>query len=174
MTSEQESMDNFGFCATCGVPFNEQRAVVINGGISGTLCARCSHVLEHEDLAQLRTLIDVYENPVLVINDKRRIIAANLAAVQTLGKEMDRIVGSLAGDSINCENARLPGGCGHSKNCGPCVINNSVLTTLSGHVEVTGAPAYRVLVSDDGTGHVEHTFSVSTQRVGARVLVQIA
>lgn len=171
MSAEQTISANTGFCATCGVPFNAQQKVALNGGISGPLCSRCLHVFEQEDPGQVRTLIDVYENPVLVINEQRRIIAANLAAIQALDQDMDLIVGSLAGDSISCENARLPGGCGHTVNCRACVINNSVTTTLSGPVEVTGAPAHQTILREGK--HKQQTFAISTQQIGERVLVQV-
>ena len=167
----QTSHGESGFCATCGVPFDAEQPVAVSGGISGQLCAQCRRTLTNKKGKQLQSFIDIYENPLLIINTKRRIIAANLAAMQALSQDMSKIINSLAGDVISCENARLPGGCGRTQNCRACVINNSVSTTLSGPVEVTGAPAHQTIVRDGE--HAQQTFLISTQRVGDRIMVQV-
>src|SRR5689334_19777476 len=70
----------------------------------------------------VQPLIDAMPSPVLVLDARRQVVAANPAALGMLGLSLDEVLGHRTGEVFGCLNWRSgPGGCGtaaHCRNCG--------------------------------------------------------
>ena len=81
----------------------------------------------------LRTLLDAYPSPVLVMNRELVIHDANQAAIDFIGDPAKVILNKLCGDALHCMNARQPsGGCGKTKFCSKCVIRQTTAAVAKG------------------------------------------
>lgn len=171
MDTDLRPSEALSYCSTCGKALFHAREIGLSGGLTQDLCSTCSKVISTGRQDQVRALIDVFENPLLITDLDRRVTCVNLAGERALGDSMDSIIGSLAGDVIVCENASLPGGCGHTENCRACTIRNAVTTTLESQAEVTGAHAVQTVLR--AGQRLEQIYAISTQRVGPRIIVQV-
>jgi hypothetical protein len=86
-------------------------------------------------------------------------------------KEQDAMVDQLLGDVIECVNAGLPGGCGHSVHCSMCTLRNTLIKTLDTGQAAVDTPATRNVNSPEGERPVH--FLISTEQVDGRILLKI-
>ena len=81
-----------------------------------------------------RMLFDAMPMPIFVVDDDVCILECNAAAVNLLGKNKPFLIGKRCGEVLNCSHAReVPEGCGHSPDCGGCVVRKSVRAASRGH-----------------------------------------
>jgi PAS domain-containing protein len=80
--------------------------------------------------------------PVLVLDGDARVLGANRAASERLGRDLSAAAGLLAGEAMACSHSRLPGGCGRTVHCRECAIRNTVArVSRTGRAE-RGVPAW--------------------------------
>ncbi len=89
--------------------------------------------LHFENKDYLEQILDLSPVMLLVSDKDVRILDANKAAENILGKSGESPKGNRCGDLIRCVHAlEAEGGCGTSKFCPDCVIRNSVKKALQG------------------------------------------
>lgn len=107
---------NMGDCE----PFGET-------GISHGMCDTCFASFDNQlDGVSLENYIEKFDLPVLIVNEDARILAANRLAQQTIDKPIRDMIGSHAGNVMECAHARLPEGCGNTVHCLGCTIRNTI------------------------------------------------
>ena len=81
-----------------------------------------------------RMLFDTVPLPVFVVDEDVRILECNTAAAGLMGKSKQSLIGKRCGEALNCIHAlETPDGCGHSPDCGECVVRKSVRAASRGH-----------------------------------------
>ena len=155
-------------CAWCKKDMNADESR--EGLVTHSICDACKISVIYKHIP----LLDVLENlvqPVLVVDSEGVVDAANGAARDMLGKELENIKGRLGGQVMECAYAKLPMGCGKTEHCTGCAIRNTVMKTFS-----TGSPqkkveAYQFI--DTPQGKKRMRFFISTEMVGEIVLLRI-
>ncbi|MBI3565198.1 MAG: PAS domain-containing protein [Elusimicrobia bacterium] len=136
------------------------------------ICPECSaRLLESVSLSAVREFLESLGAPVLLVDDDVRVLVANTAACDLLGRERSEVERLKGGDVIQCVHADLPGGCGQSVHCRSCTIRNSVRKTFETGLPVRRAPAYPDVYLRDGVKTL--SLRVSTERVGGAILLRI-
>lgn len=80
----------------------------------------------------LRKIFNAIPSMLLIVDEDVRIWHLNLAASHKIGIGTD-IYKERGGEVLHCLNAlNIFGGCGHSQNCGECILRNSVRKAISG------------------------------------------
>lgn len=137
------------------------------------VCPQCSvRLMESMSAGAVRQFLESLDAPVALVDDDMRILAANGAACELLGRERAEVERLKGGDAMECANADVPGGCGQSPQCRSCVIRNSVRHTHETGLPVKDAPAYPEVREGDGTRRL--SLNISTERVGGAVLLRIS
>lgn len=143
-----------------------------NSRVSHGICPDCrDHFFPSEGPPQLAEFLDKLSVPVLVVDNDVRVLAANEKASSLLGKEVDRVVGCLGGDAIECSYARLPGGCGKQIHCRSCTIRRTVLDTYETGASHFDVPACADILNGRTSSQVE--FLISTAKSGDYVFLKI-
>ena len=97
----------------------------------------------------LRTLLDAFPSPVLVVDATLRIYDANRSALNLVGKDSETTLKRLCGDVLHCLHAlNSEKGCGTTESCPDCVFRQ----TAEG-VESRGETVRRMsemLLQEDG------------------------
>jgi len=135
------------------------------------ICEDCAKRFLEDEPKCLRDFLDRLGVPVLVLDPVARVLAANSHAQNLLGKALPTTGRLMCGDAIECANAKLPGGCGHTEHCATCTIRNAVLETFA-----TGRPFVRVPAYPDlelGKETKTMCLRISTEKVGESVLLRI-
>ncbi len=156
-------------CAWCGseiVPRGTEEPA--DGPVSHGICASCRDNLDCQEGVALQSYLDSIPLPILVLDSKFQIAALNRKACEITGsnpKEAQR----LPGDVVECEQARLPGGCGRAVCCSGCAIRKAVLKTFETGEPESGIPATLTLEGDQSSV----ALTISTVRVGDVVMLRI-
>lgn len=96
-------------------------------GVSHGMCEKCFAYFSHQlDGVSLETYIEQFDLPVLIVNEDARILATNSLAQQTIDKPTRDVIGSHAGNVMECAHARLAEGCGNTDHCLGCTIRNMI------------------------------------------------
>jgi len=115
--------------------------------------------------------LDRIAAPVLLVDGQAVVLGANREAQRALGQEAVALQGLRSGDAVQCEFARLPGGCGMQEPCQTCLLRVSLLRTHD-----TGEPVVRLATArEDGGGPSPERLrlTISTEQVGKTVLVRV-
>lgn len=109
--------------------------------ISHGMCADCfAHFDRQLDGLPLNAYLDGFAVPVLIVNQDARIVALNQMAASRVGKSEQEVFGLLAGEVIECQYARLPGGCGKTVHCETCTLRIVINQTVKTRKTVKHAP----------------------------------
>ena len=92
-------------------------------------------------------------------------------AARFLGKPLDQVIDSLAGDAMGCRNACLPGGCGKAVCCFGCVIRSVVRKTYETGEPADHIPAILTQGIPDQSREID--LLVSTRKAGPAVILRI-
>ena len=159
-------------CCVCGVNLVDKPSDVIgNDAVSHGLCESCAHHFMAQVGMPLAEYLEGLHVPVLTVTPEGTIGAANQEALKLLGKSPVNIQGFKGGDVFECENARLPGGCGQTVHCSGCTIRNTVMDTVQ-----TGKPHRRVqayLNQYSDSGSHRYDLLISTEKKGGVVFLNI-
>ncbi len=107
----------------------------------------------------------------MLVNGDLRVLDVNPAGEAMLGAERASLIGRLGGDVFECENSKLPGGCGRSVHCSGCVLRETITSTWSTGSPHTRVPATLSVKADDDPSEI--ALFVTTAKVGDRVLLRI-
>lgn len=106
----------------------------------------------------------IYNNApiiMILIDEDRRLLKANRAALELADRDLEQAVGLRGGELLKCVHAwDDERGCGFGLDCQACVLRQTAISTLA-----TGKPHFRVeapLVIDRGEGPVRLTVMAST------------
>ncbi len=156
-------------CALC----NKEMAAAGTSGeapISNGICDDCASSVNFREMS-LREYLDSIPAPVVLLDSERRVKVANRSACKYLGKNIPEIEGFTGGIVLECENARLPGGCGHTVHCSGCAIRKAVLDTLLFEKEYVKIPAYLNRQTLQKAGRID--LLISTEKIHGLVLLRI-
>jgi PAS domain-containing protein len=131
------------------------------------MCADCEDYYSGQIGQRLGDFLDRLGTPVLVVDKDGRALAANRALALLVGKTPETLPGLLGGEVMDCERARLPGGCGKTVHCPACAIRNSVAATWA---DGATRSALATLAHVDGPLELEITTALEPGR-GVRVTV---
>jgi PAS domain-containing protein len=95
------------------------------------ICPACAQKLIAKHGRPLQEFLDDLDAPVLLVDDRAVVIAANQRAQNLLGKKLPLLAGRPAGDAINCIHAKTPEGCGNTVHCRTCAIRVAVTRTFA-------------------------------------------
>jgi signal transduction histidine kinase len=74
-------------------------------------------------------------NMVLMLNEHRQIVYANLIALETLGVGVDALLGKRPGEAVGCIHAHEESGCGTTEFCATCGAAVAIASSLAGEPE---------------------------------------
>ena len=142
----------------------------IDAPVSHGICDACSVDAEFER-ERLDDFLNRLAGPVLAVDAGGRVVGSNRVAAVLLSSDMALANGRLAGDVISCVYAELPGGCGRTTHCTGCEIRRAFEQTAATGEPVRDRPAFSYNRTPQGP--VWRRFTISTERVGALVMLRI-
>ena len=154
------------FCDAVISPGNSPDDLVSHG-----VCRPCHDRILATFRVNVKKFLDLFDAPVFLVDENVNILAANTLALAFLAKSSDQVTGILCGSVLECCNACLTEGCGHTPYCRDCAIRNSVSETFS-----SGMPVVRrhAAISHNNDGHKESMhFLVTTEREEGVVLLRL-
>jgi hypothetical protein len=116
-------------------------------------------------------MLNAITDPVLVIDGRGVVRAANDCGMKFLGKESAEVEGCFGGEVLGCAFANLPEGCGRTKHCETCAIRNLVLDTLVRGRGYTHVPAFQKIRTRRGDRIMR--FYISTEKFGGQILLRL-
>ncbi len=121
----------------------------------------------------IKVVLESLNGYVLVLNDKRQILAANEEVLDLLQKESpSSLVGMRAGEALKCIHFRDgPGGCGTSKACKTCGAVIATMASLEKDIPVKGECS---IVVENETKKISIDFKVKSTPIkisGQKLLV---
>jgi len=142
-----------------------------NAPLTHGLCVDCVGYLEGNPI-KLGQVLESFATATVVVNSRGTVVGANGASLVMLGKAMSEIAGELAGNVIECSNARRPGGCGRTVHCDGCGIRRAFTETLRTGVPSVAIKARTYRPSADGTLAIRE-WVLTTERLDQLVLLRI-
>jgi PAS domain-containing protein len=123
------------------------------------MCPECDeHFHRQWSGLKLGEYLDAFDVPVAVVNEERRLVAANQSMADLIGKSQRDVFGLLGGEVMECVYARLEAGCGKVVHCGTCTIRRTVERTMATGESFSRVPAH--VDQDGGRTHLV----ISTQK----------
>lgn len=98
----------------------------------------------HETTKQQKMLDIAFENAptiMLLVDSECRVERINKIGLESVGKNLDRILGMLAGDIFSCVHASEENGCGGTSSCATCPVRTTITNTIrtgSNHYNAEG------------------------------------
>jgi len=159
-------------CYVCGLHLgNKPSDVFGDDAVSHGLCESCGHHLIAQLGMPLPEYLEGIPAPVVTVNPEGAIGTANQKACQFFGKFPERVCGFKGGEVFECENARLPGGCGQTVHCSGCTIRKTVMDTMQTGMPHHGVPAYLNQHSESGSRSFD--LIISTEKKGGVVFLKV-
>lgn len=155
-------------CSYCTADMGTKGSRESDAVVSHGICAACYAYFKRQwDGLTLGEYLDDVDGPVLVVDQDGRTVAANQAMADMLGKSERDMFGLLGGEVMECQYARLPGGCGKTVRCKACTIRNAV-----NHTRETGESRIKIPANvDRSSGRID--LVISTEKIGEMVRVII-
>jgi len=153
-------------CSFCRVELGDKEPLD-GDSVTHGMCDSCAdHFGQQWDGLGLGEYLDRFDCPVLALNGDRRVVAANQAMADLMGKSERDVCGLLGGEAMECLYSRLPEGCGNTVHCETCTIRKTVMEVLETGESREQVPAY----VDRGERRLALTISAH-ERDGIVVLV---
>ena len=115
------------------------------------------------DADLLSAIFDAVPTPMFLVDDDVRILLANRAGSDLLGRALDGVLLERAGEALHClHSSASPGGCGQSPACRDCVVRRAVGEAHAGGA-VRRRPARMTLLH--GGAPEERSFLVSASPI---------
>ncbi|MFI5118379.1 MAG: hypothetical protein ACHP8B_16955 [Terriglobales bacterium] len=140
-----------------------------DGPVSHGICESCRNNIECQEGVALQSYLDSIPLPILVVDSKFEIAALNSKACEITGSSPKDAAKRLPGDVFECEQARLPEGCGRAVCCSGCAIRKAVLKTFETGEPESGIPATLTLEGDQSSV----ALSITTVKVGEVVMLRV-
>lgn len=109
--------------------------------------------------------------PVILIDHNNTYLSANDKALPMLSKDRINLQDQRIGDVFSCENSKLPGRCGHTKNCGGCQMLQLIKNTYEGKRKFENVPV--TLKQKIDNIQEELNLKLSAEKVNDFVLLRI-
>ena len=129
-------------CSFCRADLGEKEPLEVDVVTHGMCDACADHFGRQWAGLGLGEYLDRFDRPVLAVNQDGRVVAANQAMADMLGKSDRRVFGLLGGEAMDCRYARLPEGCGSTVHCKTCTVRNTVTEVLETGEPREGVSAY--------------------------------
>jgi PAS domain-containing protein len=130
-------------CAWCTKPLDDKpHDPADDQEITHGICDDCMSNIKAQMGVPLHEFLDGMNMPVILVDKYLNILDANENAKNFFGKPFERIRGIPCGEVFECENARLPGGCGDTIHCSGCAIRRLVTDTYRNNTIYQQVPAY--------------------------------
>lgn len=158
-------------CAWCGTQLGEGADGGPGGGVTHGICPDCYADVNGRAGVPIQEFIASLDEPVFFVDEDHTVGMANAPAVELAGKAPEEIIGERHGTVLECSNAHLPGGCGHTVHCSGCAIRQAIAHThLTGEAQER-VPATLQVVRNPTLADAELT--ITTRQVGDKVLLKI-
>lgn len=160
-------------CSWCQVYLGEtDTAGVSTQAITHTICEGCAAKFFTDNPQHtLKNLLDKFSIPIMVVGSNAEVRCANQSALSLFNKNSEKIINRLAGNVIECANARKPGGCGNSDSCSGCVIRSAIEKTHATGKNQENATAHKTINTPLGKKKVR--LVVSTEKINNIVLLKL-
>lgn len=149
-------------CAWCGSVISDG-----NDPISHGICQDCRKIMLFEEEHTLQSFIDSIPVPIVVLNSSLLPMCSNRTGMERFHLVKEEVAHCTLGEVVECENSRLPGGCGKTAHCSACVLRRTVTETYETGRRSAMLPAK--LMSESK----EIWYYVSTIKVGDCVVVKL-
>lgn len=158
-------------CAWCHIPMGETESVHDESAITHGICHSCLTSLFGNKNIDFTPFLNSLSAPVVLIDSNNTYLSANNTALSLLDKDHIQLQNKRTGDVFTCENAELPGGCGHTEKCGGCQMLQLINNTFDGQNHFSNIPITLTRNKD----HIQEELNlrISTEKVNGLVLVRI-
>ncbi len=157
-------------CAWCKKELAPREEMGMEREITHGICSVCALKFSHNVPQTVKAMLDLINEPVLVIDSLGIIKTANENGLKMLGKDLDAVEDQL-GDALECSYAKLAEGCGRTEHCRTCAIRNVLMETLVNGKCYHKVPAYQKINTPNGERIMR--FYVSTEKIGDQILLRI-
>jgi PAS domain-containing protein len=137
--NSKETVDDIGskrgpgmhlICSYCNRYIKEKKPFEVTSRTHG-ICPDCYvQLLKQNEGLSHDEYLETFDVPVVIVDSQRRITAANQAALGMIEKPIERVVGILGGEALECLHSKLPEGCGRTIHCETCLIRILILKTI--------------------------------------------
>lgn len=158
-------------CAWCKKALSPREEMGTEKEITHGICSLCALKFTKNVSKTAREILDIIDEPVLVVDSLGVVKTANQSGLDLLGKDLDAIEEHLGGDVLECAYARLPEGCGKTEHCKTCAIRNVLMDTLLHDRSYSKVPAFQKINTPSGERIMR--FYISTEKVGEQILLRI-
>ncbi|MDN5278857.1 MAG: hypothetical protein PWR01_2822 [Clostridiales bacterium] len=138
--------------------------------VSHGICSKCAELLLKDLEMPIKTFINQFKMPVMVVDDVNNVIVANEATEEISAMKFDIGDQLKCGNLIGCVHSDQPEGCGATVHCQACVIRKAILFTHE-----TGQPFVEQACPDHHffKGNRNPTMIVSSEKFGNRILLKV-
>jgi hypothetical protein len=159
-------------CAWCGRPLGDEHDPDGAGRwITHGICSDCRDKMLNTLAISLSEFLDMLPEPVLLVDERARVLGANEAARRTVPDSTAVGPDQLLGEVFECVHAQSPGGCGRTIHCSGCAIRRAVTDTYRTGESSLRVPATLTLGPEGEPSPVR--LLVTTEKVGDRVLLRV-
>lgn len=138
--------------------------------VSHGICTECADCFGPGPQT-LEQFLERLPMPVAALDGTGEVVLANALGRSRVGTLAAGVTRPRAGDVLECANARLPGGCGHTVHCRGCTIRFAVADTYATGTPHDRVPAIADDVPIDDSQPVRYW--VSTRKHGELVLLRV-
>ncbi|MBI9104744.1 MAG: hypothetical protein JEY99_20175 [Spirochaetales bacterium] len=158
-------------CSKCGKKLDPISLDLLNDDIvSYGLCLTCARIYSFEKQPDF---LDTLNIPAMTISKELIIHSLNKKASLLFTKPASQIRGIKHGKISSCPNEKKQKDCGNYSKCMDCVIRNAVLKTFNTGKGVSKLPVPDYLANDSTNRKKDHSFEITTGKVGNLVLLCI-
>ncbi len=107
------------------------------------ICAPCRAILVTDEAQgqSLQAFIDTIPVPIVVLDGSLSPVCTNKSGRETFHLLDEELTHFTLGEVVECDNARLPEGCGRTVHCSGCVLRKTVTDTYATGHQVSMVPA---------------------------------
>lgn len=150
-------------CAWCGSLLEEG-----SGPVSHGICPSCSEGLLSQQRANLRRYLDLFDEPVALVDGEAAVVAAGRGLGTLVNRDPEELTRLTPGELLDCASATDAGGCGSDRSCESCGLRSAVRSTFQ-----SGEPIVRAVATVRQRVGGELRFAVTTERFGNAVLLRL-
>ena len=116
-------------CSYCGKFIKDKEPIEVHKNTHGN-CPDCFvPLLKQNNGLSYDEYLESFDIPVVILDHECRVSAANRAGLGLMEKPIDRVIGVLGGEALECRYSRLDEGCGKTNHCETCTIRNLIQET---------------------------------------------
>ena len=161
-------------CAWCNKDLGTRPSTEPTADITHGICPECVDYFFSQKDHSMHAFLNRLNAPVVLVDSDVQVIEASDSAIELFGKTSSALPGVRGGDVLECANAKLPQGCGHTIHCMACTIRNCVRETAETGRPFTKVPAW--MRRHDAKAHPASwrvRLEISTERLGSAVLLRV-